>query len=131
MDAGAYGATNGDRILRFLINANPLRERVWATKGDFRSVFARHAERAGFTGPNGHVGRLDKNTFDHLLSGLIRTLSAAVPLAKVLDYEPLRPRDEALSRLPEGQPGRSRARSRPTSRSASRPTPPGWCSPTA
>jgi len=88
VDAGAYGATNGDRILRFLINANALHERVWATKGDFRSVFARHAERAGFTGPGGRVGRLDKNTFDQLLSGLVRTLSTAVPLAKVLTPAP-------------------------------------------
>lgn len=96
VDAGAYGATNGDRILRFLINANPTRDRVWATKGDFRSVFARHAERAGFTGPRGHVGRLDKNAFDHLLSGLIRSLGAAVPLAKVLDSSPY---DRAMKRF--------------------------------
>ena len=96
VDAGAYGATNGDRILRFLINANPLHERVWATKGDFGSVFARHAERAGFAGPNGHVGRLDKNTFDRLLSGLIHTLSTAVPLAKVLDSSPY---DRAMKRF--------------------------------
>lgn len=96
VDAGAYGATNGDRILRFLINANPTRDRVWATKGDFRSVFARHAERAGFTGPGGRVGRLDKNAFDHLLSGLIRSLGAAVPLAKVLDSSPY---DRAMKRF--------------------------------
>jgi len=96
VDAGAYGATNGDRILRFLINANPTRDRVWATKGDFRSVFARHAERAGFTGPGGRVGRLDKNAFDHLLSGLIRSLGTAVPLAKVLDSSPY---DRAMKRF--------------------------------
>lgn len=96
VDAGAYGATNGDRILRFLINANPTRDRVWATKGDFRSVFARHATRAGFTGPGGRVGRLDKNAFDHLLSGLIRSLGAAVPLAKVLDSSPY---DRAMKRF--------------------------------
>jgi len=96
IDAGAYGATNGDRILRFLINANPARERVWASKGDFRSVFARHAQRAGFTGPNGWVGRLDKNAFDHVLSGVIRALSAAVPLAKVLDTSPY---DRAMKRF--------------------------------
>jgi hypothetical protein len=96
VDADAYGATNGDRILRFLINANPTRERVWASKGDFRAVFARHAERAGFTGPKGHVGRLDKNLFDQLLSGLIRTLGAAAPLAKVLDSSPY---DRAMKRF--------------------------------
>jgi hypothetical protein len=97
VDAGAYGATNGDRILRFLINVNPARERVWASKGDFRSVFARHAERAGFTGPNARgVGRLDKNAFDRLVSGLVRTLGAAVPLAKVLDTSPY---DRAMKRF--------------------------------
>ncbi len=96
IDAGAYGATNGDRILRFLINANPTRERVWASKGDFRSVFARHAAPAGFTGPGSRMGRLDKNLFDNLLSGVIHTLSAAVPMAKVLDTSPY---DRAMKRF--------------------------------
>ena len=96
VDAGAYGATNGDRILRFLINANASQDRVWATKGNFVSVFARHAERAGFKGSGGRVGRLDKNAFDRLLSGAIRSLSAAVPLAKVLDTSPY---DRAMKRF--------------------------------
>src|SRR5712691_3929451 len=30
VDAGAYGATHGDRILRFFVNVNPERERVWS-----------------------------------------------------------------------------------------------------
>jgi hypothetical protein len=93
VDAGAYGATNGDRILRFLINANPTQDRVWATKGDFVSVFARHAERAGFTG---RTGRLDKNAFDILLSGVVRAVATAVPLAKVLDTSPY---DRAMKRF--------------------------------
>lgn len=96
VDAGAYGATNGDRILRFLVNANETRDRVWASKGDFRSVFARHAERAGFTGPRGHIGRLDKNALDQLLSGLLRGVSVLVPLAKVLDTSPY---DRAMKRF--------------------------------
>lgn len=96
VDAGAYGATNGDRILRFLINVNPTRDRVWASKGDFGSVFARHAERAGFTGPGGRVGRLDKNALDQLLSALLKGVSAVVPLAKVLDTSPY---DRAMKRF--------------------------------
>ncbi|MBN8280331.1 MAG: Kdo hydroxylase family protein, partial [Gammaproteobacteria bacterium] len=96
VDAGAYGATNGDRILRFLINVNPTRDRVWASKGDFRSVFARHAERAGFTGPGGRVGRLDKNALDQLLSALLKGVSAVAPLAKVLDTSPY---DRAMKRF--------------------------------
>src|SRR5947209_6686138 len=30
VDAGAYGATHGDRILRFFVNLNPREDRVWA-----------------------------------------------------------------------------------------------------
>jgi hypothetical protein len=96
VDAGAYGATNGDRILRFLVNANPARDRVWASKGDFGAVFRRHAQRAGFTGPGGHVGRLDKNALDHLRTALLKGLSAVAPLAKVLDSSPY---DRAMKRF--------------------------------
>jgi hypothetical protein len=96
VDAGAYGATNGDRILRFLVNAHPTRDRVWASKGDFRAVFLRHAARAGFTGPGGRVGRLDKNALDHLRTALLRGLGALVPLAKVLDSSPY---DRAMKRF--------------------------------
>ncbi|MEO8445535.1 MAG: Kdo hydroxylase family protein [Gammaproteobacteria bacterium] len=96
VDAGAYGATNGDRILRFLVNVHPTRDRVWASKGNFRSVFARHAERADFTGPKGHMGRLDKNALDQLLSALLKGVSAVVPLAKVLDTSPY---DRAMKRF--------------------------------
>jgi len=96
IDAGAYGATNGDRILRFLVNVHPTRDRVWASKGNFISVFARHAERAGFTGPNGHLGRLDKNALDELLTALLKGVSAVVPLAKVLDTSPY---DRAMKRF--------------------------------
>jgi hypothetical protein len=41
IDAGAYGATNGARILRFFVNVNPQRERVWGTKGGLRRVDAK------------------------------------------------------------------------------------------
>lgn len=88
IDAGAYGATNGDRILRFLINANPSRDRVWASKGNFSSVFARHGARAGLSGPGGHIGRLEKNALDRLRTSLIRQLAGIAPLAKVLDSSP-------------------------------------------
>src|SRR5690606_12601248 len=38
IDAGAYGATNGARILRFLGNVNPQRERVWGTQRAFADL---------------------------------------------------------------------------------------------
>jgi len=96
VDAGAYGATNGDRILRFLVNVHPSRDRVWASKGSFTAVFERHAERAGFTGPRGHIGRLEKNALDDLLTALLKGLSAVVPLAKVLNTSPY---DRAMKRF--------------------------------
>ena len=46
IDAGAYGATNGDRILRFFINVNPGADRVWASKGNFTDLFRSHGDRA-------------------------------------------------------------------------------------
>ncbi len=46
IDAGAYGATNGDRILRFFINVNPTEDRVWVTKGSFPELFQSHGEQA-------------------------------------------------------------------------------------
>jgi len=96
IDAGAYGATNGNRILRFLINVHPERDRVWASKGNFASVFARHAERAGFSGARGHVGRLDKNAIDRLLSATIGALTAVAPAARMLDTSPY---DRAMKRF--------------------------------
>ena len=44
IDAGAYGATNGARILRFFVNIHPTRDRVWGTKGSFRAIMSRHPE---------------------------------------------------------------------------------------
>lgn len=96
VDAGAYGATNGNRILRFLVNVNPDRDRVWASKGSFEAVFGRYAAQAGFTGPGGRVGRLDRNALDELLSALLRGVGILVPLAKVLDTSPY---DRAMKRF--------------------------------
>lgn len=89
VDAGTYGATNGDRILRFIINVNPAADRVWASKGSFPEVFDRYAEQAGLTGPRGHIGRLDKNAIDRLRSSAIRGISRlGLPMASVLDSSP-------------------------------------------
>ena len=47
IDAGAYGATNGARILRFFVNIHPSRDRVWGTKGSFNALMSRHRELIG------------------------------------------------------------------------------------
>jgi hypothetical protein len=88
-DAGAYGATNGDRILRFFVNINPHQDRVWATKGTFPELFARYGDRAGVRRPAPGARYLRKGPLDHARSGLIRALMAAgLPLARVLDSSP-------------------------------------------
>lgn len=89
VDAGAYGATNGDRILRFFINVNPDTDRVWATKGNFREVFARHGDKAGLSYQGAGPGYLSKGPMDHVRTALINTLArAGLPIARVLDSSP-------------------------------------------
>jgi hypothetical protein len=88
-DAGAYGATNGDRILRFFINVNPSKDRVWASKGNFRDVFDIHGENAGLGFRNAGPEYLSKGPLDHVRTGLINGLArAGLPIARVLDSSP-------------------------------------------
>src|SRR5918911_3404912 len=68
VDAGAYGATHGDRILRFFVNVNPARERVWVTKGTFAELYRRHAREAGIA--EAHV---DPAVPERALSVVLRT----------------------------------------------------------
>jgi hypothetical protein len=95
-DAGAYGATNGNRILRFFANIHPSRERVWGTKGDFPTLLAREPEllRAAHDA-RGRL-RLRKSLLDHCYSGFVRTLAGVYPLAKVVDSSPY---DRAMRRI--------------------------------
>ncbi|MGH8222827.1 MAG: Kdo hydroxylase family protein [Woeseiaceae bacterium] len=89
VDAGAYGATNGDRILRFFINVNPSEDRVWATKGTFPEVYRRYGKAAGVMRPNPGPRYLRKGPLDHLRTGLLHGIAAAgLPAAKVLDSSP-------------------------------------------
>lgn len=88
IDAGAYGATNGDRILRFFVNVNPTEDRVWATKGNFPDLFQSHGERAGLGYANAGEGYLSKSPLDNARTGLIKMLAAGVPVLKVLDSSP-------------------------------------------
>ncbi len=46
VDAGAYGATDGDRILRFFVNFSDHEDRVWATKGPIGRILERHGREA-------------------------------------------------------------------------------------
>lgn len=95
VDAGAYGATNGDRILRFFVNVNPSEDRVWATKGTFPELYRRIGEQAGVVGRG--ALRMEKGALDHLRSGVLGGLSSlGLPLARVLDSSPY---DRAMRRF--------------------------------
>jgi len=85
IDAGAYGATNGDRILRVFVNVHPSEDRIWATKGTFSDVYAKHAAAAGIAGAH----RLDKGVLGQLRTGVLRGLVAVgVKEAMVADSSP-------------------------------------------
>ena len=87
IDAGAYGATNGDRILRFFVNVNPDVDRIWKSKGAFPELFERYGKEAGLHDKltpsleRGVTGRM-RTAF---LSGLA---SMGLPLAPMLDSSP-------------------------------------------
>ena len=97
VDAGAYGATDGDRILRFFVNVNPARDRVWATKGSFEDMVARYGTRAGLLDDAGRLRlNIEKRGGDRVVSALVAGLAHLNPLATVLDTSPY---DRAMRRL--------------------------------
>jgi hypothetical protein len=85
VDAGAYGATHGARILRFFVNHNPLFDRVWSTRGTLAEVLERWGERAGIVPPLD----LAAGPLDRLRSGAARLAGAVgLPFARALDSSP-------------------------------------------
>jgi hypothetical protein len=93
VDAGAYGATHGDRVFRFFVNVNDRGEdRVWASKGSFPELYRRYARAAGIERP-----RIRENLPDRLWTGLVRLLARWLPAAKTaLDTSPY---DRAMRRF--------------------------------
>jgi len=96
IDAGAYGATNGSRILRFFVNIHPTRDRVWGTKGSFHALMGRHRELwDAAKGGHSRVS-IDKGPLDKLYSGLIGAVGKVYPLARVIDSSPY---DRSMRRI--------------------------------
>lgn len=88
-DAGAYGATNGDRILRIFVNINPSEDRVWATKGGFPELYRKYGEAAGVRETRPGPAYLEKGPLDHARTAFLGLLaSAGLPMARVLDSSP-------------------------------------------
>jgi hypothetical protein len=97
VDAGAYGATDGDRILRFFVNFNDQEDRVWATQGPIERIVDRFGRDAGLLDAEGRFARrLNKGATDRALSGVVQGLAHLNPLARVLDTSPY---DRAMRRL--------------------------------
>jgi hypothetical protein len=94
VDAGAYGATHGDRILRFFVNVNPTEDRVWVSKGAFPELYRRYGQAAGVA--DGTPARLEEGFFDRLRTGAARALGAVIPPARLLDSSPY---DRAMRRF--------------------------------
>jgi len=96
IDAGAYGATKGARILRFFVNVHPDRERVWGTKGSFADLMARHDALWSAARDGSDALRLQGSTLDTLYSGFVGAMSKVYPLFKVVDSSPY---DRAMRRI--------------------------------
>jgi 3-deoxy-D-manno-oct-2-ulosonic acid (Kdo) hydroxylase len=95
VDAGAYGATHGDRILRFFVNVSEREDRVWITRGAFPALYARHARDAGLVGARGQEP-IDDGPLDKAFTALIRGAAKVWPEAQVLDSSPY---DRQMRRL--------------------------------
>jgi hypothetical protein len=83
VDAGAYGATHGDRILRFFVNLNPSVDRVWISKGSFGELLRRHGDEAGL-----RRGDLEPKLPERMLGGLMAAGRRAFPVLRVVDTSP-------------------------------------------
>lgn len=89
VDAGAYGATHGNRILRFFMNAHPSEDRRWISKGDFRDVYRRFGRAAKIAPPDGQARNLSAGSINRLYSGLLGTVArAGFPMAALADTSP-------------------------------------------
>jgi hypothetical protein len=96
IDAGAYGATNGARILRFFVNIHPTRDRVWGTKGSFNAIMSRHPELWAAAARGRARVRIDKGPLDRLYSGLLGAVGKLYPLVRVIDSSPY---DRSMRRI--------------------------------
>ena len=83
VDAGAYGATHGARILRFFVNLTPSRERVWISTGRFAELFRAPAAEAGVP-----TGALEPAVPERALNRALDIFGRAFPMARVVDTSP-------------------------------------------
>lgn len=89
VDAGAYGATHGNRILRFFMNAHPTEDRVWITKGTFPEVYRRYGRQAGLAPADGGPRDLREPWRLRAYSRVLDTAARlGLPMARLADTSP-------------------------------------------
>lgn len=89
VDARAYGATHGDRILRFFMNAHTVEDRIWATKGTFSTLYRKYAKTAGIAPEDRPPNDLEERIAGRFVSGLLGTAARlGLPMSRMLDTSP-------------------------------------------
>ena len=96
IDAGAYGATNGARILRFFVNVHSERDRVWGTMGSFPELMSRTPALWDAAKGKSKSVKTGKSALDHAYSGLVKAASRVYPLFRVIDSSPY---DRSMRRI--------------------------------
>jgi len=92
LDAGTYGASRGDLILRFLTNLDD-KERVWRCKGTVSDLVETYGEAAGLERSD---GLLQDSVLNRMGSGMVRGLSKAIPSLTTLERSAY---DQAMRRM--------------------------------
>jgi hypothetical protein len=89
VDAGAYGATHGNRILRFFMNAHSSEDRVWISKGTFPEVYRRYGRTARVAPEDGGPRSLAEGWGNRTYSRLLKTAARmGLPMARLADTSP-------------------------------------------
>ena len=96
VDAGAYGATHGDRIFRFFTNVNVEEDRVWRVKGTLPDLLAEYGKVARVGGWADPPESIEEGPLDRAYSAAIRGLCRISPMARSLDSSPF---DRAMRKL--------------------------------
>src|SRR5215831_20468768 len=83
VDAGAYGATHGDRVLRFFTNVHPEKDRVWISKGNFAELYQRYARAAGVEPKS--PSDVEDSSWDKAYTWAVGTAARRLTMLKVID----------------------------------------------
>jgi len=86
VDAGAYGATHGDRVLRFFTNVHPEKDRVWISKGNFAELYQRYGKAAGVEPRS--PSDIEDSSWDKAYTRAISIAARRLAMLKVIDSSP-------------------------------------------